>query len=235
MNATKEQLSHLSNQDLAFVKNKVDEILKERGVNISDSVPIKKTMLRAIAMGSGIFRNHNYIASQLMDEDWNKYFKGKYDHKRDYYVYYHCDPGKLPLKYILGGHGIRFAAPPFYIGKGKGDRLTSLSRSKGHLMHLKSFFERGFIMDDIAYVLKDGLTEKEALILEAKMIVYLGTKWGIPEKEIWHTNRPGGCLINIEVPPHPSIYDQRFTSEWHDGKKKKVKEPKKKPIVSRRV
>ena len=95
---------------------------------------------------------------------------------RGYYVYLHCD-SRAPinikaegLQGFLANHGVTHM--PFYVGKGKGDRLYDLSRNDSHgkfLATLKSFGKAPVIQK-----FAESLTEYEALALESKLIDLLG-------------------------------------------------------------
>lgn len=221
MSITEDRLESLPNKDLLYVKKNIDDILKRRGVTLNGRDLVKKVTKRSTDLDIGIFKTFNYTISNVIDEDWSHLFKGDYDKRRDYYVYFHGNPCKHNISFSTGKHKIMFCGEPFYIGKGKGDRLYSITRSDGHLHYLKKLFERGFIMQDISFILESGLTEKEALILESKLITCLGTKWSVPDDEVWHHRRKGGLLINQDIPPHPEKYDTVFYSEEPQYNKKK--------------
>jgi len=90
-----------------------------------------------------------------------------------YYVYAHCNPeaniaigkcGKTSFLATLGLDKI-----PFYIGKGCGNRAFDLSRNETHRKVRQSL--KNFDKDIHVKIIRDGLTEKHALILESKLIV----------------------------------------------------------------
>lgn len=93
-----------------------------------------------------------------------------------YYVYAHCDPG---FKIALKKNGkTTFAATlgmeyvPFYIGKGSGNRAYDLNRNESH-RKVRQKIQR-FGKDVAVTILKDGLTELEALCIESKLIDIFG-------------------------------------------------------------
>lgn len=95
-----------------------------------------------------------------------------------YYVYAHCDPkaniavgkcGKTTFGASIGLNKI-----PFYIGKGTGNRAFDLNRSETHRKIRQKIQTFG---DEIQVnIIKDGLTEIEALMLESKLIDIFGLK-----------------------------------------------------------
>ena len=107
-----------------------------------------------------------------------------------YYVYAYLDPRK-PISLVVDT--LTFNFEPFYIGKGKKDRLTA------HLTDTRSgnFLKRQKIeriklagYDPIIVKLVEHLSEDNALALEKRLIRVIGTKWSI--KEI-----PSGPLCNM--------------------------------------
>lgn len=61
---------------------------------------------------------------------------------------------------------------PFYIGKGKGTRSTDLNRNETHRKVRQKIQKFG--KDIIVFKIAENLTEKEALILESKLIDIFG-------------------------------------------------------------
>lgn len=107
---------------------------------------------------------------------------------RKYYVYAHCDPSKK----IIAGKGAKttFAAmlgmchPPFYIGKGTGERAYDTKRNGYHQKINKKL--SGFGREIHVAILSDGLTNTEALALESKLI------------DIFDLQSRGGMLVNLD-------------------------------------
>jgi hypothetical protein len=104
-----------------------------------------------------------------------------------YYVYAHCEPNKI----AAGKDGVTswFATLgidliPFYIGKGKGDRANDLNRNETHRKVRQRLREFG--QDVQVRIIKDGLTELEALCLESKLI------------DIFGVIGKGGKLVNVD-------------------------------------
>lgn len=213
METTHEQLSHLNNVDLFTLRKKIDDIMRVRGIKYDYSIPLKLIRKRLNSENTGIFKSEDYKTCGLISEDWDYLFPGDYDTSKNYYVYYHCNPSKSNTGFSTGDYKIKFAGLPFYIGKGKDNRYLSLDRHEGHLNLLKRLIGRGFSIEDIAHILANNLTEKEALILESKLIVYLGSKWAVLDDEIWHSKLRGGLLINSNIPPHPDKYDDTIIKE----------------------
>jgi hypothetical protein len=107
---------------------------------------------------------------------------------RKFYVYLHCDPF-FGLNASLNGK-IAFAASlginylPFYVGKGEGKRAYDLNRNDSHRKK-RQYIERSGKSIQIS-IIKEGLTESEALILESKLI------------DIFGLTSFGGWLVNLD-------------------------------------
>ena len=105
-----------------------------------------------------------------------------------YYVYTHSEPSK---KIAIGKNGIStFAATlgmeliPFYVGKGVGDRAYDLNRNETHRKVRQKLQQFG--QEVSVKILKSGLTEMGALILESKLIDMFGLI------------ASGGKLVNLD-------------------------------------
>ena len=110
------------------------------------------------------------------------------DTNTDYYVYAHCDPfyrlkadqnGKIAFAASLGLNSI-----PFYIGKGTGKRAFDLNRNEMHRKKRQMIESSGKQIDVI--IIKDGLSELNALMMESKLI------------DIFGLISFGGWLINLD-------------------------------------
>jgi hypothetical protein len=107
---------------------------------------------------------------------------------KNYYVYAHCDPffklkadtnGKIAFASTLG-----LCYLPFYIGKGEGNRAHDLNRNESHRKK-RQFIEKSNKTIQVVKI-KDNLTEKEALMLESKLI------------DIFGLTSFGGWLVNLD-------------------------------------
>jgi len=110
------------------------------------------------------------------------------DSSREYYVYAHCDSSKN----IIAGKGAKttFTAtlgmqhPPFYIGKGKGDRAYNIKRNGYHQKVNNKL--SGFNKQVEVCILVERLTSNEALAIESKLI------------DIFDLQSRGGTLVNLD-------------------------------------
>jgi hypothetical protein len=111
------------------------------------------------------------------------------DTERKYYVYAHLDPtSKIAINFnprTTFGASVGMTHFPFYIGKGTGDRYKDFNWNETHRKM------RQKIVTPIAIILKDNLTEAEALAFEDKLIDIFGLKVF------------GGYLTNLDEGYHP--------------------------------
>ena len=114
---------------------------------------------------------------RVMDFDISHLYSGlSLDASPEYYVYAHLDARK---RIAPGVNGVTtFAATlgmeriPFYIGKGIGNRCFEIRRSETHSKIVQAM--RGLNMEAQVFKVRTGLTESEALQLEAKLIDVFG-------------------------------------------------------------
>lgn len=128
----------------------------------------------------------------LVAEDWSELFpEGSLD--RRFYVYAHVDPRKKHIR-KAGEFQLFMKGIPFYIGKGTGRRGWQLNRNEGHGVQLRKLKEAGIADSEVVEIIRDGLTEREALELESKLIFFFGTKFETDRK---------GILVNLDFPARP--------------------------------
>lgn len=89
-----------------------------------------------------------------------------------YYVYKHVDPRSDELLYI--GHGARGRAWT------NGSKKTAL-RSQDHLAHLESMTYEGFIPSDWVQIVQQGISKKDACIIEQALIRELNPTYNLPQ------------------------------------------------------
>jgi hypothetical protein len=107
----------------------------------------------------------------VTDVDTCYYVYAHLDMTRPIVVPKHPDKGAEPgLKFFAASKGLDFM--PFYIGKGKGDRYLSGERNAAYQKIDKKIRLAGKTAKIIK--IKEGLTESEALQLEAKLIDIFG-------------------------------------------------------------
>jgi len=127
----------------------------------------------------------------LLDQDWSHLFSG--DTEPKYYVYVHYEPSGKSIRYVSEKAVIRTDGYPFYVGKGTGDRAFDLKRNQGHGAILRGLIDK-HSPNDIVSIVKDGLTESQALELESKLIYFFGTKYEKGRR---------GILVNLDIPVRP--------------------------------
>lgn len=134
-------------------------------------------------------KNKFNACQKILDADISSlYADMDLSEEKIFYVYAHCDPN---YKIAIKKDGIStFSATldmthlPFYIGKGSGDRANCLDRNGAHRKHRQRL--RRFGKDIYVSVIKNGLTEMDAFILESKLI------------DIFGLTSFGGRLVNLD-------------------------------------
>lgn len=143
-------------------------------------------------------KKHLSYLDDLLSQDWSNIFQDG-DSEKKYYVYLHIQPIKNISRLVSYESNLLkmdFSGMPFYVGKGCGDRAYDMKRNQGHGIELKQLLTSGVSEKEIVHIIKDGMTEKEAFILESKLIYFFGTKF---EK-----NRRG-ILVNLDIPRRPEF------------------------------
>ena len=191
INDTYRQLSALPDSDLIEISQFCDRIMSERGISAKFNSKNKQKI--------------DFNLEGYLNEDWNSLFLGDFDEKKDYYVYFHVDPRIKRFSYFeLKNKGI-----PFYVGKGKGGRAYSKKRSKPHLQAINNIINEGYSINDIVFIHKEGLSEKDALILESKIINFLGCRSELPKAlKPFINGRKQGMLINTDTSARPEWIGQ---------------------------
>lgn len=152
----------------------------------------------------------------LIKQDWSYLFSDSSEDKsQDYYVYFHIDSTiKRPI--IL--NQFMATGQVFYVGKGREQRAWNLKRNEGHGKKLQHLKKNGITDEEIVYIYKSGLSEKQARELESKLIYFFGT--------IFEQDRKG-CLVNLRTEPKPRFKQpmEAFLSnkQLHKLKEEKTK------------
>jgi hypothetical protein len=114
---------------------------------------------------------------KIMDTDISYLYDGlSLSNEKKFYVYVHCDPNaKIAFKrdgVSTFGATLGMTHLPFYVGKGCGDRAYELDRNDSHRKIRQRI--KTFGSDILVNILKDGMTEIEALVMESKLIDMFG-------------------------------------------------------------
>lgn len=126
--------------------------------------------------------------------------------RREHYVYVHCDPTKpvhgqrLGLARFLSDLQVDYW--PFYVGKGIGNRSEILDRNETHRKVRQMILTLGKEVQ--VRKVKTGLTERQALALESKLI------------DIFGLRPTGGLLVNLDEGVSPverrKLYSQHLST-----------------------
>lgn len=181
-----------------YVQRRLQNLEKTKITPISTSLEFKEAIDALIQLNHGYlltlpghaFRQHfrdriRYLPCILV-QDWHHLFPNIQNEDTSYYVYAHLDPRVGPVR--LYGLDVVLHGAPFYIGKGTGKRAWDLKRTEGHRKKIKQIRDAGFPDTSIMQVIVDSLGERDALILEAKLIYLFGS---IYDESL------NGCLFNL--------------------------------------
>lgn len=154
----------------------------------------KKLLLRAnedlcLDFPGGAKRYYKHLFKYLpylLKQNWSQLFEHADDKETIYYVYAHIDPTENPIN--LSVFDCTLKGEPFYIGKGKGQRVWDLNRNQGHGKRIRQILKAGYPKDSIPTIIKEGLTEKQTLELESKLIYFFASIYDKTRK---------GCLLNL--------------------------------------
>lgn len=220
MGKMSEQISYLSDEDLSLLYLSARKILKKRGILdrvnkvISKELPLStivKEMRPHLApagekndfvRGDFVKTKNQSILFDFLNDDWSFLFNETYDEERKYYVYYHSNPNYRDTEFKNGDESITFKGRPFYVGKGTGLRFQSKHRSRSHIAILNKI-ESVYSKNEIYHIFKDGLSEREALELEAKLITFFGCESEVSKKKTHFHGYHGGLLINADPSRRP--------------------------------
>ena len=145
---------------------------------------------------------------KILDSDVSHLYKDfKLDPRPIYYVYAHCDTG---FKIAIKKNGkTTFAATlgmnyvPFYIGKGTGNRDFDLNRNESHKKVRQKLQKFGKDVD--VKIIKEGLTELDALCLESKLIDIFGL-----------ISQRNGYLVNLDEGVKAGERHQLYKDHLHN-------------------
>jgi len=178
--------------------------------SIKKALNIVKTYLGNVKSGESkraSFRRKFADCMSIIDTDISRVYQSlSLDENPIYYVYTHCKPNSRIAveKDFRTSCLATFGATkmPFYVGKGCGNRAYDLNRNGGHRKIRQLLNQYG--QEICVEIIKDGLTELEALSLESKLI------------DIFGIAGKGGCLVNLDegsfAKERRLMYENSFTS-----------------------
>jgi hypothetical protein len=146
--------------------------------------------------------------------------------EKKYYVYAHLDPTRAihpndRLAKLAFGATLGMTHHPFYVGKGTGDRYLDINRNGNHRK------VRQRIGEPITMILKDGLSEVEALASEDKLI------------DIFGLQVFGGYLTNLDEGYHPierrKLYAEPYAAMLEPARVPKVADVLNLAVASRKA
>ncbi len=209
---TMQQLDSLDSYSLLLVHQCSLKLIKDRGLNLE--LINKPSELKKFSGGptsSRVQKFHSVSNSfeDLMNQDWSSLFSGDYDISQRYYVYTHSDPRNIDNCIISEFKGVGL---PFYVGKGTGQRFLSKTRNKPHRDLISDIEGYGFSMSEIAAVYADNLNERDALILESKLITFFGCRNELGQLRQVHFNgMKRGLLINTDTGIRPESISKHIS------------------------
>jgi len=214
----KAQVSALDDTDLITLYGCCAKVLHERGLLAVTRKELKRIIhsqkhqeyLTPVIYDRGKVKRtpHFSILIDFLSEDWSHLFPGDYDDELKYYVYYHTDPSMPNTRLRKGDDCVDFCGRPFYIGKGVGERYKSKKRSRSHLSIINSIKNKGIQESRIYHIFKYGLSEGDALELEAKLITFFGCSSELDRNRAHFHGMKGGILINSDPAKRPACVER---------------------------
>jgi hypothetical protein len=161
------------------------------------SVKIKQSKIIPSMPNVSKMKHKMVYLRPILYQDWS-YLFDEYDNSdKKYYVYIHKDPRlNMPGNSILPKLGKHI---PFYVGKGTGDRFKDLNRNQGHGKRIKEILNAGYTDESIPVQVATGLGERDAFVLESKLIYLF--------KTLYESNH--GLLVNLDIGRRP-IFDSEM-------------------------
>lgn len=189
---------HLPTEVLLSMRDQLRKELSKRGYG-SNLDEFQQSPTGGGRYGRGVkhpdeksFKDRLMQLDAIMAEDWSQLFPSTGADRR-FYVYAHVNPRKRPVR--KGGEfTLYMPGLPFYIGKGCGTRCWQLNRNEGHGVEIKQLRTQGIADSEIVHLIRENLTESEALEIESKLIYFFGTKFESGRK---------GILVNLDFPRRP--------------------------------
>lgn len=140
------------------------------------------------------FKERLHYLPCLLAQEWTALFVGADNTTPCFYVYAHLDPRGKPV--ALPGLQKTLNGKPFYIGKGSGRRAWDLKRNQGHAKRIATLRTKGHTGGALVQILAEPLTEREAFVLEAKLIYFFGSIY---------EEQTQGCLVNLADHARPTF------------------------------
>lgn len=138
----------------------------------------------------------------ILNQNWKYLYDGQeLDETPKYYVYAHCDP---TIKMYDISVQTNIIGVPFYIGKGTGGRAYDLVRNQGHDAKVKDVIKKCLSEKSIVRIVRNGLTELDAFVLESKLIYIFQTVY---------ENQVDGMLFNLDTGKRPNFNDEDESKE----------------------
>ena len=162
-------------------------VVKQRGGGAGPSVaPIHKNKTTYV-------KRIKYIRF-VLNQKWEYLFDGSnLNNEKKYYVYAHCDPSITTYDI---SKDLNITGLPFYIGKGTGSRAWDMCRNQGHDLKVKKVLGKIHDKNKIVRIVKDNLSEVDALILESKLIYIFQTVY---------EDQVNGILYNLDIGKRPTF------------------------------
>ncbi len=194
----------VSSSELSVLK-RMSVIINQRILSLQDASFSDQPVIKETG-----YSKASIALDELWKEDWSYLFAQGDVESEDFYVYMHINPKSRSVRYQADEWSMETRLP-FYIGKGRGDRVFCKKRSRMHEQRINALVKAGHTPESFMQYHRTGLTEAAAKEIESKLILFFGIRTALPSSSQKSKARMLSgfipVLLNQQYEPFPEKYD----------------------------